>query len=346
MRLPRQAGEIYGPASPQLSAAQRYRLSAQLVWNRDELLVPPNANALEQDFSVALGESTDTLINRLSQQGLIQNTNLFRDYLIYTGLDTQLQAGEYRLSAALSAVEIAERLLDATPTDIQFAILPGWRIEEVAASLPTSGLSISPEDFITSAQTRPAGYSFSAEGKSMEGFLLPFLYKIPRESTAIDLITIISTTFDVQVGSDIRRGFADQGLSLEEAIVIASIVEREAVLQEEQALIASVLLNRIAIGMKLETDPTVQYALGYNALQESWWTNPLSFADLEVNSPYNTYVFAGLPPGPISNPSLTAMEGVAFAAQSPFYFFRATCDNSGRHNFAVTFDEHQANACP
>jgi UPF0755 protein len=111
-------------------------------------------------------------------------------------------------------------------------------------------------------------------------------------------------------------------------------------------LIASVYLNRIAIGMKLDADPTVQYALGYQFDTGLWWKNPLSLADLEVVSPYNTYLNNGLPPTPISNPGIDALMAVANPQSSPYYFFRAACDGSGYHVFAETFEEQLANSCP
>lgn len=98
--------------------------------------------------------------------------------------------------------------------------------------------------------------------------------------------------------------------------------------------------------MNLDSDPTVQYALGYNSSQNSWWTNPLSSADLQIDSPYNTYLYAGLPPGPISNPGLSALQAVAFPAETPYLYFRAKCDGSGTHNFAETLEEQIQNACP
>jgi UPF0755 protein len=107
-----------------------------------------------------------------------------------------------------------------------------------------------------------------------------------------------------------------------------------------------VYLNRINTGMQLEADPTVQYAVGYNTAQATWWTNPLSYDDLQFNSPFNTYVYAGLPPAPISNPNLSALNAVAYPAQTPYYFFRARCDGSGRHAFAETYEQHLANGCP
>ena len=126
---------------------------------------------------------------------------------------------------------------------------------------------------------------------------------------------------------------------------MASIVERESILDEEMPLIASVFINREKIGMKLDSDATVQYALGYNQIQGTWWTNPLSSQDLQVNSPFNTYQNSGLPPAAISNPSLAAIQSIAFAADTPYYYFRARCDGSGFHNFAVTFEEHLSNGC-
>jgi UPF0755 protein len=127
---------------------------------------------------------------------------------------------------------------------------------------------------------------------------------------------------------------------------LASIIQKEDVMDEEQPLIASVFLNRLGAGMKLESDATTQYALGYNNTQKTWWTNPLSGDDLLIQSPYNTYVANGLPPGPICNPSISALRAVAYPAKTKYMYFRAKCDGSGYHNFSTTFEQHAANACP
>ena len=160
------------------------------------------------------------------------------------------------------------------------------------------------------------------------------------------MIESILQNFDANVDKSIREGFEHQGLTLLQGVTLASIVQREAVVEDEQPIIASVFFNRLKAGMKLESDPTVQYALGFNAIQQTWWTNPLSAADLKVDSAYNTYLYAGIPPGPISNPGLSALQAVAFPAQTPYYYFRARCDSSGRHNFATTLEEQLNNACP
>ena len=110
------------------------------------------------------------------------------------------------------------------------------------------------------------------------------------------------------------------------------MIEREAVKADEMPLIASVFFNRLDIGMNLASDPTVQYALGYDYIAQRWWKNPLSLDDLKTDSTYNTYVYPGLPPAPIANPSLEALRAVAFPQESPYYFFQAKCDGSGYHN--------------
>ena len=152
--------------------------------------------------------------------------------------------------------------------------------------------------------------------------------------------------FDAQISAELRQGFSSNNLSLFQATTLASIVQREAVVEEEMPMIASVFLNRLQAGMKLDADPTVQYAVGFNPAQNTWWTNPLSQDDLQIASPYNTYLNWGLPPGPIANPSLKALQAIAFPSQTPYYFFRSACDGSGKHVFAETFEQHVRNACP
>jgi UPF0755 protein len=142
-----------------------------------------------------------------------------------------------------------------------------------------------------------------------------------------------------------RQAYGFYGLNLREAVTLASIVEREAVVHEERPTIAGVFLNRLGQEMKLEADPTVQYALGYDADSSKWWKNPLTLDDLAFDSPYNTYVVTGLPPGPIANPSLASLQAVAEPAQTEFIFFVVDCtaSTSGSHVFSATYEEHLAN---
>ncbi len=348
VELPTKVESLFGPASPTLTTRARYSLSFQLWFQADTLLNPTNPYDSAEPFNISIDEPTSEVIMRLQSTGLIKDANLFRNYLIYTGLDNQIQAGDYQLSAAMTPIQISEEILDATPKFIALTILPGWRLEEIAETLPSSGLIISIEEFLIASCNPPQGFTFSGQipdGFSIEGFLMPGSYELPRDLTAEELIIVLLNRFEELVSTEVRDGLLQQGLSLREGVIIASIVQREAVVSEEQSQIASVFLNRLTIGMSLEADPTVQYALGYNTSQLTWWTNPLSTADIGFSSPYNTYINTGIPPGPIANPSLAALMAVAFPAQTPYYFFRAACDNSGRHNFAETFDQHLVNAC-
>ena len=328
---------------------QRLLLSWDLVSREKELLNPFDPTAPTQDFTIDLGESTYQVTRRLEEQGLIGDADLLRTFLIYSGLDTNIQAGEYELSARMTPVEIAQALQDATPHEVDFRILPGWRLEEIAAALPTSGLAFSPGAFLSYTR-RPTSIRFDnialPVGASLEGFMHPGGYRLPREISIQAFAEIALQRFESVVDQNLRVGFDAQNLDLFAAVTLASLVQREAVAAEEMPLIASVFINRLAAGMRLDSDPTVQYALGSLTEGKPWWKSPLGLDDLQIDSPYNTYRIAGLPPGPIANPSLSALQAVAFPAQTPYYYFRAACDQSGRHLFAETFEQHQQNACP
>jgi len=347
--IPRLVENTFGPPSLRLTPRQQTLLTFQLWLQQQALTQPLNPIGSEQTFYIELGESIPEIARNLENYRFIQNGDAFRYYLLYSGLDVSVQAGEYQLSPAMTAVEIAHALQDPTPTTITFAVLPGWRAEEIAASLPVSGLQISPEDFLRLLEHIPGGHPFNADippGSSAEGYLAPGLYELPRQIDAEGLLQTLLNTFEANITNELLQGLNSHGLSLHEGVILASIVQREAVDDNEMATIASVFINRLNAGMTLAADPTVQYAIGYNDAQQTWWTNPLSTVDLQIDSPYNTYIYAGLPPGPISNPETKALQAVAQAAETPYYYFRATCDGSGRHNFAVTFEEHQAYACP
>jgi len=343
--IPAQASLKYGPPARGLSISDRIDYSARLLLHGSALTRSLDPNGVQQPFAIEPGESILSITTRLHEAGLIVDAEYLADYLIYTGYDTTLQAGQYILSPSQSIIDIARTLQDATPADITFGILPGWRMEEIAASLPTSGLDISPEAFLTAAQTPPQVLNLGLP-ITMEGFFLPDSYLLPRTSTVDDLLETIARNFALHITDDMRSGFNAQGLTLYQAVTLASIVERESIQNDEMPMIASVFINRLNAGMTLGSDPTVQYALGYNSAQNTWWTNPLSLDDLKFDSPFNTYIYAGLPPTPISNPGLDALNAVAFPSSSPYYYFQAKCDGSGFHTFAVTFEEHLANGCP
>ena len=348
MRIPQMAEEKFGPPAVGMDPLQRVLYSARLLASENSLLTPFDGEGKRRDFEVSLGETVNSVATRLEEERIIRNADALRTYLIYSGLDKGVQAGEYQLSPAMTTLQIAQALQDPTPAEVKFIILPGWRAEEIAAALPTSGLNITPEAFLQvvrepSADVLPAGFPLV---DSLEGYLLPGQYQVDRKITAQGLAALFAGQFNRVVDADLRDAFTNQGLDLHEAVTLASIVQREAMVADEQPMIASVFYNRLQNGMKLDSDPTVQYALGYDASKQTWWKNPLSTQDLVEDSRYNTYIYAGLPPGPIANPGIEALQAVAYPAQTDYFYFRARCDGSGRHAFSVTYEEHLQNACP
>ena len=139
-------------------------------------------------FTIEIGESVNSVANHLQSVGLIRDAEAFRSYLIYSGLDTSMQAGEYQLSTAMSALDIAHELQDATPEEVTFVVLPGWRVEEIADSLPTSGLPITSDEFLSAAKTPPQEFDFLTGADSVEGFLYPDSYIFSRTLSVDELI--------------------------------------------------------------------------------------------------------------------------------------------------------------
>jgi len=305
---------IFGPASDQLTLKKQILLATQLYLHTSELTKPIDPLGSEQTFVVQSGQSTADITKELKKQGLIRDTNAFNTFLEYSGLDRSIQAGVY-----------------------------------IAASIPTSGLEFSPDAFLTTVYYPNESLSIIEsipDGVSLEGFLYPDSYQLARDISINEFLNTVLLDFQIKVDQSIQDGFRDQEVTLYQAVTIASLVEREAMVSEEMPIIASVFINRLRNGMKLDSDASVQYALGYQTDQKTWWKNPLNLDDLQIDSPYNTYRYQGLPPGPICNPSVNAMRAVAFPADTPYYYFRATCDGSGNHTFSVTFEEHSAKTCP
>ena len=344
--IPQIAAYTVGPASDSLTDSQRFQYSSLMLWYGGMVTRPADSRAGEIPFTVAQGDSASSVAVHLEKDGLIRSADAFIAYLVYSGMDTGLQSGDFELSAAMAPIQIAQKLQDATPTQVKFVILPGWRLEEIAAAMPTSGLNITPGQFIQAAETPNVIYDFFPSGVSAEGFLFPGQYILPRSIEVNQLVQLFMNNAALALSSEMQAGFRRENLTVYQAVTLASIIQREAVIPEEQPKIASVFINRLTAGMSLETDPTVQYALGFNQNLKTWWKVPLSLDDLAVNSPYNTYQNHGLPPGPICNPSLSALQAVANPAQTPYMYFRARCDHSNLHSFSETYQQHLKNGCP
>lgn len=325
-------------------------LRISLAGREDDLLASAGTDTTEHIFIIPLGSNPTTIAQELINDNLILDAQLFVDYVQVEGLDVQLEAGTYFLNQTMTIPEIALLLTDSRNSSITFRVAEGWRIEEVADAISQNPrFSFTGDDFLAVAGTNaPLSPDISAQygfpsGASLEGFLFPDTYILPPSITAVGLIETLVTAFVDAVGEQVRLDAQADGYSMYDIVTLASIVERESVWDDENVLIASVYRNRLNIGMNLEADPTVQYAI--NGTRGSWWVN-ITVADYRgVDAPHNTYLYGGLPPSPIANPSLSAIRASVYPAESNYIFFRAKCDGSSYHNFAVTFDEHLANGC-
>ena len=224
--LPLQASRLYGPPNSALGLWGFIEYSARLLWHDGNLTRPVDQNGVERVFIITQGESVTSVAGRLEAEGLVHNGDALRDYLIYKGLDVSMQAGNYTLSPAMSIVDIANELQDPAPGDATFVVLPGWRLEEVAASIPTSGLNMTPAEFLAVAVSHPMGYEFFDPSASSEGFLFPDTYILPRDSTPEELRDALVRNFGLHLTGELREGFARQGLSVYQGVTLASIVER------------------------------------------------------------------------------------------------------------------------
>lgn len=333
--IPSRAAESFGPPDPSLSTQKLYQQSLTLILSGNELFAPRNLVETSVKLVVDPGDSLDTILDRLVSLDLVQHRSTFRAFLIYSGIDTRIQAGEYRFQGSPSELEIAQALESPSPSQTTVSVLAGWRAEEIGSTLPGIGLELDPAVFLQ-----------VVESEDREGYLFPGSYAVERDISAETLVDLMYQNFLSQITPEMETRIQEQGLSIRQAVILASIVERETVVEEEMPQIAAVFLNRLKANMNLAADPTIQYALGYNQQQGTWWTNPLSLEDLKLPSSYNTYENPGLPPGPICNPGLAALQAVAWPAETDYLYFRALCDGTGRHAFTVTFEEHLQNACP
>ncbi len=336
-------------SNPNLALAERLYLETYLSARADDLEVAYGP-AGPVNFVISPGEAAGQVAANLAAAGLVSDAELFTNYLRFYGLDATLTAGSFRLQTPLTIPELATTLTNPFQ-DIALNFLPGWRLEEMAAYLAeTTPGNLDPQSFLAIAQRREAfdlaPFDFLANhpaGASLEGYLFPGEYLLPVDGSAADLVTMMLTRFGEQVTPAMRQAYGVNGLTLREAVTLASIVARETPLNEERPLIAGVFYNRLALEMPLQADATVQYALGYNATLETWWKAPLDPADLQVDSPYNSYLYGRLPPGPIANPGPSSLQAVAEPADTDFLFFVLDCVDQRSHLFSVTYEEHLEN---
>lgn len=299
-------------------------------------------------FVLREGQSAAAVGRDLESAGLVRSALGFRLVVQLSGLATHLEAGDYELSPSMPLNQVVSILAQGRMAGGLLTIPEGWRALEIADALQRDHVAAR-EDFIRIVQhpnfPLPTFLQDLPAGSSLEGFLFPDSYRFRPDSPADHVVKTMVEDFGNHLSPDLEAGFRVNGLTVYQAVTLASIVEREAVVPSERPIIASVYLNRLKRGMRLQADPTVQYALvpADGSLDPPWgyWKTALSLADLKTASPYNTYAVAGLPPGPICNPGLASLEAVAHPATTDYLYFVARPDRT--HVFARTLEEHEQN---
>ena len=305
---------------------------------RSDVDLPKDPRGDSRPFVIARGETAGAVARRLQDAGIIRSALAFEFVLYENEKENALQSGTYTVSSALSPRDLARLFEKAPGEQAVLRVIEGWRLSEIATAVNKAFPGISKEQFVTAAVVGDRKNIVLAEmdpKTPLEGFLFPDTYFMRPDISATQIIDTLLDNFERRAGITLRTAAAERKMSIPDLVKLASIVEREARDRSESPLIASVYSNRLRIGMKLDADPTIQYAKG------NW--QELTLDDLKLDSPYNTYLVAGLPPTPICSPGQAALEGAAKPADAPYLYFVAKSDGTGQHAFARTIEEQEAN---
>ncbi len=293
------------------------------AWWINGIMPPTPSDKTPKMFVISKGEGVRQIANNLAAEGLIKDPVIFFLFVKQQGLEGKIQAGEFRLFPSMSLINVTKALQVGT-FDRYMTIPEGKRAEEIAEILQTN-LSTYEDSWLPRLRFE-------------EGYLFPDTYSFAKD---VDIETVIAT-----MKANFEKKYlsipTSTTLSKEQIVVIASMVEREAKLDEDRPLVASVMLNRLRIGMPLQIDATVQYALGYNNFEKTWWKKNVTLEDLRINSPYNTYINTGLPPKPIANPGSEALKAVLEAPDTGYIYYISD-PKTGKNVYAKTLTEHNAN---
>lgn len=288
--------------------------------------LPVNTNSkTNKIFVIRKGENVNSIAKNLEKENLIRNKIIFYIIVKRLGIENKIQAGDFRLNESMDAYEIAKTLTKGT-LDIWITIVEGLRKEEIA-HIFTKELNLPESEFLK---------------KSQEGYLFPDTYLIPKETTIEAVLGILNKNFEKKYNQELINKAKEKGLTDNQVLTIASMLEREVKFEEDRKQVASIILKRYKNDWPLQIDATVQYALGYQPLEKTWWKQNLTKDDLEIDSVYNTYKNKGLPPAPISNPGIASIKAVIEADEkTPYWFYLS--DKSGYMHYAKTIEEHGQN---
>jgi UPF0755 protein len=317
------------------------------------LVVPTTEQPVEKQpvmFTIEPGQSVNEIAENLQSEGLIESPFVFTVRLKLRGAETSLQSGRFQVEPGMDVDQLITLLsTPASEVGVRFTVIEGVRLEEIAEKLAADGI-VDGAAFMQMAGTPEGSAQFqddflTASGrpgdKGLEGYLFPDTYEIKQSEgdNSKAVIDVMLKTMEEKISPEMRQAIADRGLTIHQVLTVASIVQREGVVQDELPRISAVFWNRIERDMTLGADPTTQYAVGKPG---EWWPI-LKLDPNSVDHAYNTYRIAGLPPGPICNPGLPAIAAAVYPLQNNELYFVAKGDGSGAHVFAETLEEHERN---
>jgi len=290
----------------------------------------------EQFVEIPEGAGPTSIGRRLADAGVIRDRLGFRFEILRSGLGRRLQAGEYRFDRPMTVREVVDKIARGDVYLVPITFREGLTMREMAQLFESKGLG-SAKDFTTQASDSQLIRNLDPAAKDLEGYLFPDTYAMTRNTTAAQLVPRMVDGFEKALAPETLSAAEARGLTLRELVTLASIVEKETGKPEERPLVAAVYSNRLKIGMALQCDPTVIYALE----RANRYKGNLTRENMQIDSPYNTYRYPGLPPGPIANPGRASLEAAARPADVPYLYFVARGD--GSHAFAATLEEHNRN---
>ncbi|MFO7691548.1 MAG: endolytic transglycosylase MltG [Vicinamibacterales bacterium] len=290
----------------------------------------------EQFVDVPSGIGTRAIGTRLVQAGVVRDLTTWRLAVWRSGQATALKAGEYRFSGAISPAEAVAKLARGDVYLRAITFPEGLTVRQMAAIFEDAGFGPAAE-FNAAAGAAHLVRAFDPAARNLEGYLFPDTYALPRRTSALELVRRMVARFEAVLTPDLRQAASDLGLSVREAVTLASLVEKETAAPDERPLVSAVYHNRLRQRMGLQCDPTVIYALQLRGR----FDGNLTRADLAIDSPYNTYRYRGLPPGPIAAPGRLSLEAAVRPAPADYVYFVSR--NDGSHAFASTLAEHNRN---
>jgi UPF0755 protein len=290
----------------------------------------------EQFVDIPPGSGVNTIADRLVEAGVVRDRLDFRLAVWWTASGRRLQAGEYRFDEPMRATEVIGKLARGEVYLRPITFPEGLRISEMARLFEERGFGTA-EAFLSAARDPAPIAALDSEAADLEGYLFPNTYALPRTATARQLVHLMVRQFEQAFTPELREAAEARGMSMRDVVTLASLIEKETGLAEERTLVSAVFNNRLRIGMRLQCDPTVIYALERAGI----WDGNITRAGLALDSPYNTYRYAGLPPGPIAAPGRAAMEAALNPEDADYLYFVSR--NDGSHVFAETYKEHHRN---